>query len=114
MRRSRKSDVGKAGKTMKYERSEDGKKLYIELDGEIDAVNAADIESVLMQEIEGVTELTFDLKGLEYISSAGLRVLLMIQKTMAKNGKMVIKNASDDVKGIFKVTGFLNLLNISE
>ena len=97
---------------MKYERSEDGKKLYIELGGEIDAANAADIENVLLQEIEGVNDLTFDLKDLEYISSAGLRVLLMLQKTMKDRGNMVIKNVTEDVMGIFNVTGFVKLLNI--
>ena len=62
--------------------------------------------------LDGKTELIMDMAKLEYISSAGLRVLLSAQKIMTKQGSMVIKNASDEVKEIFEVTGFSDILTI--
>ena len=62
--------------------------------------------------LDGKTELTMDMAMLEYISSAGLRVLLSTQKIMNKQGSLVIKNASDEVKEIFEVTGFSDILTI--
>ena len=97
---------------MKYEKSPDGTKLTVGLVGEVDAMNVNEIEERLLKEIDGVTDLTFDLKELEYISSAGLRVLLGMQKTMKSQGNMQIINTSEDVMEIFKVTGFVRLLNI--
>ena len=64
------------------------------------------------ESLEGVENLSFDLKSLEYISSAGLRVLLSAQKIMNKQGSMTIKNASDEVLEIFDVTGFSDILTI--
>ena len=86
--------------------------MIAELIGEVDSMNVTEIEETLLREIEGVTDLTFDLKQLEYISSAGLRVLLQMQKTMRSQGKMTIKNVNEEVMEIFKVTGFVRLLNI--
>ena len=97
---------------MKYERSADGKTLNVALVGEVDATNVADIEDMLLRETETASELIFDLKDLEYISSAGLRVLLQMQKIMKSKGDMVIKNASEDIMDIFRVTGFIRLLHI--
>ncbi|MBQ9385124.1 MAG: STAS domain-containing protein [Ruminiclostridium sp.] len=97
---------------MKYEKTPDGKTLNVELIGEVDSMNVGDIEEALLREVEGVTELNFDLNELEYISSAGLRVLLQMQKMMKTQGTMTIKNVNDDVMDIFKVTGFVRLLNI--
>ncbi|MBR5091799.1 MAG: STAS domain-containing protein [Ruminiclostridium sp.] len=71
-----------------------------------------EIEDALLREIDGVTDITFDLSQPEYISSAGLRVLLQMQKTMKTQGSMSIKNVNDDVMEIFKVTGFVRLLHI--
>ncbi|MBR5074203.1 MAG: STAS domain-containing protein, partial [Bacteroidales bacterium] len=62
--------------------------------------------------LDGVEHLAFDLSKLEYISSAGLRVLLSAQKTMNKQGDMVVKNATEEVKEIFEVTGFTDILTI--
>lgn len=75
-------------------------------------MNVTEIEETLLKEVEGVSDLTFDLKDLEYISSAGLRVLLGMQKMMKSKGNMTIRNTSDEVMEIFKVTGFVRLLNI--
>ena len=97
---------------MNFEKSEDGRVLKVELAGEIDSLNAGELEEKLMREVKGVTDLTFDLAELEYISSAGLRILLSMQKLMKHQGNMEIKNTNDEVMQIFKVTGFVRLLNI--
>ena len=62
--------------------------------------------------IDEVTELIFDLTGLEYVSSAGLRVLLSAQKVMNKQGNMIIRGANEEIMEIFDVTGFTDILNI--
>ncbi len=94
---------------MNYVKSNEGKKLTVSLIGEVDSMNTPEIEERLLKEVEGVTELVFDLSKLDYISSAGLRVLLPLQKMMKPVGSMVIVNAKDDVMDIFKVTGFIRL-----
>ncbi|MCR4780383.1 MAG: STAS domain-containing protein [Ruminiclostridium sp.] len=94
---------------MNYVKSNEGKKLTVSLIGEVDSMNTPEIEERLLKEVEGVTELVFDLSKLDYISSAGLRVLLQMQKMMKPVGSMVIVNAKDDVMDIFKVTGFIRL-----
>ena len=70
------------------------------------------LEASVKESIEGIESLVFDFAKLEYISSAGLRVLLSTQKTMNKQGDMVVKNVSDEVKEIFEVTGFADILTI--
>jgi anti-sigma B factor antagonist len=97
---------------MEIEKSNNGEKLDVKLVGEIDAMNANDIESELLKQLEGVKEIIFDLSQLSYISSAGLRVLLSMQKLMKKQGSMEVRNTQDDVMQIFKVSGFVRLLNI--
>lgn len=97
---------------MNFEKTNDGSTLTVELIGEVDSMNTPELEEKLLKEIDGVTELIFDLKQLEYISSAGLRVLLTMQKTMKSQGSMVIKNTNEEVMEIFKVTGFVRLLNL--
>ena len=62
--------------------------------------------------MDGVTELSLDLAELEYISSAGLRVLLTAQKVMNRQGSMVIHNVNDTVRDVFEVTGFVDILTI--
>ena len=98
---------------MNYDKTHDGKKLTVSLIGEVDSMNTPEIEERLLKEVEGVTELVFDLSKLEYISSAGLRVLLQMQKMMKPVGSMVIINAKDDVMDIFKVTGFIRLFTFA-
>ena len=97
---------------MNFEKTNNGTTLTVELIGEVDSMNTPELEEKLLKEIDGVKELIFDLKGLEYISSAGLRVLLTMQKTMKAQGSMVIKNTNEEVMEIFKVTGFVRLLNL--
>lgn len=89
-----------------------GSDLKVILEGRLDTTTAPQLEAALGESLSGVTSLTFDFAKLEYISSAGLRVLLSSQKVMNKQGKMVISNASTEVKEIFDVTGFSDILTI--
>jgi anti-sigma B factor antagonist len=89
-----------------------GNKLTVTLEGRLDTTTAPELEESVKGNIDGVTELIFEIAPLEYISSAGLRVLLATQKIMNKQGSMVVRNASEEVKEIFEVTGFYDILNI--
>ncbi len=89
-----------------------GNTLKIILEGRLDTTTAPQLEAQLQDALGSVTDLKFDLEKLEYISSAGLRVLLASQKIMNKQGTMVISNASAEVKEIFDVTGFSDILTI--
>ena len=87
--------------------------LTIEVEGRLDTVTAPELEKEVKGGLDSVQELTFDFSKLEYISSAGLRVLLTAQKLMKKkNGSIVIKGSSEDVLEIFEITGFSTLLDI--
>lgn len=90
---------------------EDGK-LVIALEGRLDTVTAPDLEASLTESLDEVSELTFDMESLEYISSAGLRVLLSAQKTMNRKGSMKLVKVNDTVMEIFDVTGFADILTI--
>lgn len=70
------------------------------------------LEEELKRSLDGITELVFDFGKLEYISSAGLRVLLAAQKIMNKQGSMIIKNVNDVINDVFEVTGFSDILTI--
>lgn len=87
-------------------------KLTISLEGRLDTGTAPQLESELKSSLDGVTTLVLDFAGLEYISSAGLRVLLGAQKVMAKQGGMVIRNVNEVISEVFEVTGFVDILNI--
>ena len=87
-------------------------KLTFSLEGRLDTTTSPELEAEYPTSLDGVTELVFDFEKLEYISSAGLRVLLSAQKIMNKQGSMVIRNASEEVKEIFDVTGFSDILDI--
>lgn len=86
--------------------------LTISLEGRLDTVTAPELENELKESLAGVTSLVFDFKNLEYISSAGLRVLLSAQKTMNGRGQMKVCNVSETIMEIFEVTGFNDILTI--
>ncbi len=90
----------------------EGNALKVALTGRLDTTTAPDLEAELKEALTGVTKLVMDLTALEYISSAGLRVMLMAQKIMTKQGSMVVTNVSEEVKEIFEVTGFSDILTI--
>ena len=89
-----------------------GEALTIALEGRLDTTTAPSLDDELKTALNGISALTFDLAKLEYISSAGLRVLLSAQKVMNKQGNMVVKNVSEEINEIFEVTGFVDILNI--
>ena len=91
--------------------AEDGK-LCIMLEGRLDTITSPDLEAEIGESLDGVTELTLDLEQLDYISSAGLRVLLSAQKKMNKQGTLKVMHVNETVKEIFDVTGFTEILNI--
>ncbi len=90
---------------------ENGKAVFA-LEGRLDTVTAPELEKELKESLENVSELTLDFDKLEYISSAGLRVLLSAQKAMNRQGSMTIRNVNPDVMEVFEVTGFVDILNI--
>ena len=89
-----------------------GSALTIKVEGRLDTITAPKLEAELKSSISGVTTLTFDFSNLEYISSAGLRVLLSAKKIMKKQGGMVVRNVNSTVMEIFEVTGFSDFLTI--
>lgn len=84
--------------------------LNVVLSGRLDTTTAPQLEEALA--LEGITELNFDFAALDYISSAGLRVLLAAQKTMNKQGAMKITNVNSDIMEVFEITGFSDILTI--
>ena len=90
----------------------EGEKLTVAPSGRLDTITAPQFESELRAEMDGISELVFDLAGLSYISSAGLRVILSAQKTMNKQGSMVLKNVTPEIMEIFEITGFSDILTI--
>ncbi len=97
---------------MTIQNNKNGSTLSLALEGRLDTTTAPELDEVLKGSLDGVTELTMDLEKLEYLSSAGLRVLLSAQKTMNKQGSMVVKNANETIMEIFEITGFSDILNI--
>ncbi len=93
-------------------KSAENAKLTIALEGRLDTITSPDLEAELKASFEGVKELVIDLTKLEYISSAGLRVLLFAQKTMNRQGTMVVTGAGENIMEIFEVTGFCDILTI--
>ena len=86
--------------------------LTVALQGRLDTTTAPELEKALKESLDGVTALTIDMTALEYISSAGLRVLLSTQKLMNKQGKMKVTHVNETILEIFEVTGFSDILTI--
>lgn len=97
---------------MQINKTQNNTDLTVALEGRLDTTTAPQLEAELKRGLGGITSLTLDLAGLEYLSSAGLRVILSAQKVMNKQGGMVVKNANDTILEIFEVTGFSDILNL--
>ncbi len=97
---------------MKINKNLEGKVLHVAIEGRLDTTTAPALEEELQNSLEGLEELDFDFSALEYISSAGLRVLLSAQKIMNKQGKMQISNVNSDIMDVFEITGFTDILTI--
>ena len=91
-----------------------GSALTIALEGRLDTTTAPQLEQELRTGLDGVNQLVFDFAQLAYISSAGLRVLLYAQKTMNKQGTMVIRNVNETIAEVFDITGFNEVLTIEK
>ncbi len=90
---------------------ENGKTAFA-LEGRLDTITAPELEQELKAALENTSELTMDFAKLDYISSAGLRVLLSAQKTMKKQGEMKLIHVNETIMEIFEVTGFSDILTI--
>ena len=100
---------------MTINKTRNDSELIVALEGRLDTNTSSELEAELQDAFEGVTALTFDLGGLEYISSAGLRVLLSSQKKMnAAEGAMKVVNVNEVIMEIFEVTGFNEILTIEQ
>ena len=97
---------------MTITKTKNNEELTVAVKGRLDTVTSPDLEAELNESLDGVAKLIMDLGELEYISSAGLRVLLSAEKRMMKQGEMVVKNANDTIMEIFEVTGFCDILTI--
>ena len=97
---------------MTIEKNLNGTELTVVITGRLDTTTAPQLEAEFKQNLGGVEKLVLDFAALDYLSSAGLRVLLGAQKAMNKQGEMVIRNVNDTINEIFEVTGFIDILTI--
>ena len=97
---------------MTIEKNLNGTELTVTIAGRLDTSTAPKLESEIKESIQDISKLVLDFTSLEYLSSAGLRVLLSTQKTMNKQGEMIIKNVNETINEIFEVTGFIDILTI--
>ena len=97
---------------MEIKKTLEGEKLTVAISGRLDTTTAPELEEALKESMDGISELVIDFTETEYISSAGLRVLLSAQKTMNKQGSMIVTGVNDVIMEIFEVTGFVDILDI--
>ncbi len=99
---------------MKINKTLNNGELTLAISGELNTTTYQELEDVVKNSLNGIKKLVFDFRELEYISSAGLRVLLVSKKLMDQQGKLVVKNANSSVKEIFDITGFTNILDFED
>ncbi|MDO4797035.1 MAG: STAS domain-containing protein [Coriobacteriales bacterium] len=92
--------------------TQEGTRLIVTVTGRLNTGTAPDFENKLIPAIDGITELIIDFAGLDYISSAGLRIVLTAQKKMNRQGTMVIRNVKPEIYEVFEMTGFVDFLTI--
>ncbi len=97
---------------MTITKQQDGSNLTVLLGGRLDTSTAPQLDAELKGSLGGVKNLVLDMKDLAYLSSAGLRVILAAQKTMNRQGKMVVRHVNETIMEIFDVTGFIDILTI--
>ena len=93
-------------------KSADNSALTVILEGRLDTTTAPQLEAELKSSLDGITALTIDMEKLEYVSSAGLRVLLLAQKKMNAQGEMKVIRVNETIDEIFEVTGFSDILTV--
>ena len=89
-----------------------GAELTVHLSGELNTITAPELSALLDKELSDVQNLKMDFAECDYVSSAGLRVLLAAQKVMNRQGEMIVKNVNETIMEIFEVTGFSDILTI--
>lgn len=97
---------------MQIDQLKEGSTLTMKVSGRLDTMTAPQLESEITGHLDGITEFIMDFTDLEYISSAGLRVLLVTSKMMKGKGRFVIRNINETVREIFEVTEFLDILTV--
>ncbi len=97
---------------MEIKKTQEGGVLTVTVEGRLDTTTAPRLEAEFKQSLGGVTKLVLDFGSLEYLSSAGLRVLLSAQKVMNKQGEMIVRNVNETIAEIFEVTGFSDILTV--
>lgn len=97
---------------MTIEKNIENEKITLTVSGRLDTTTAPELETVLDEVLENAKDLVFNLENLEYISSAGLRVILKAQKTMNTKGSMKLTGVNDSIMEVFDITGFLDILTI--
>ena len=93
-------------------KTRNGTSASFKVEGRLETATAPDLEKEIKEDIAEITDITFDFSALDYISSAGLRVLLSAQKSLTGKGKVTVTNPNDIVREIFEVTGFSDILTI--
>lgn len=97
---------------MTIEKREDNGKVILSVKGRLDTTTAPELEKTLDQVLPGTKELVFEMDDLEYISSAGLRVILKAQKAMNLQGSMKLTGVNEGIMEVFDITGFLDILTV--
>ena len=97
---------------LNIEKKQEQETLNIALEGRLDTTTAPDLENVMKESLDGVEKLVLDFENLEYISSAGLRVVLGARKAMGDSGSFSVRNLCSDVREIFDITGFSDIITI--
>ena len=97
---------------MTIEKTTENEKVTLTVSGRLDTTTAPELEAALDEVLENTKELIFNLENLEYISSAGLRVILKAQKSMNTKGSMNLTGVNDSIMEVFDITGFLDILTI--
>jgi anti-sigma B factor antagonist len=97
---------------MNIEMKRNGKEVVVEVEGRLDTTSAPVLDKMLNENVGEDNSLILDFKGLQYISSAGLRVLLIAQKKMQQSGAMKVKNVREEIMDVFEMTGFADILTI--
>jgi anti-sigma B factor antagonist len=99
---------------MKINHNREAEKLTVAIEGRLDTTTAPELEKALGTLLEGVTDLVLDMTNLEYVSSAGLRVILKAQKVMFRSGKMKLIGVNESIMEVFEITGFSDILEIEQ
>lgn len=97
---------------MTINKKQEGSHMTLALEGRLDTTTAPQLEAELKACLEDVTDLTLDMEKLDYLSSAGLRVILAAQKRMNRQGAMAVRHVNETIMEVFEVTGFADILTI--